>query len=76
MRDTMEQGVQVDFPVDDGTYNLMTTLTEKLQALDTYRIYAEDVEGPELELYQELIDEDTRHAQRIWEVLKERISRS
>jgi rubrerythrin len=76
MRDTMEQGAQVDFPVDDGTYNLMTTLTEKLQALDTYRIYAEDVEGPELELYQELIDEDTRHAQRIWEVLKERISRS
>jgi rubrerythrin len=76
MRDTMEQGAQVDFPVDDGTYNLMTTLTEKLQALDTYRIYAEDVEGPELELYQELIDQDTRHAQRIWEVLKERISRS
>lgn len=76
MRDTMEQGVEVDFPVDDGTYNLMTTLTEKLQSLDTYRIYAEDVEGPELELYQELIDQDTRHAQRIWEVLKERISRS
>jgi hypothetical protein len=76
MRETMEQGLEVNFPVDDGTYNLMTTLTEKLQALDTYRIYAEDVEGRELELYQELIEEDTRHAQKIWEVLKERISRS
>lgn len=76
MRQTMEQGTDVQFPVDDGTYNLMTTLTEKLQALDTYRIYAEDVEGPELELYQQLIEEDTRHAERIYEMLKERIARS
>ncbi len=76
MRDTMERGSEVEYPVDDGTYNLMTTLTEKLQAIESYRIYSEDVEGREQELYQELIDEDTRHAQRIYEVLKERMARS
>jgi hypothetical protein len=74
MQQTMEKGADVRFPVDDGTYNLMTTLTEKLKALETYRIYSKDVSGRELELYKELIDEDTRHAERIYEVLRQRIS--
>jgi len=75
MQQTMDEGADVRFPVDDGTYNLMTTLTEKLKALDTYRIYSKDVDGRELELYQELIDEDTRHAERIYDVLRERMGR-
>lgn len=75
MQQTMEKGADVRFPVDNGTYNLMTTLTEKLKALDTYRVYSKDVSGREQELYRQLIDEDTRHAERIYEVLRERISR-
>ena len=75
MQQTVEKGADVRFPVDDGTYNLMTTLTEKLKALETYRIYSKDVDGRELELYQELIDEDTRHAERIYDVLRERMGR-
>jgi hypothetical protein len=75
MQETKSGGAQVDFPIDNGTYNLMVTLTEKLQALDTYRQYSQDVSGPELELYQQLIEEDTRHAEQIFEVLRERISR-
>ena len=75
MQQTMQRGADVQFPVDNGTYNLVTTLSEKLKALDTYRTYSKDVSGRELELYQELIDEDTRHAERIYEVLRERISR-
>lgn len=75
MQQTMQRGADVEFPVDDGTYNLMTTLTEKLKALDTYRTYSKDVSGRELDLYRELIQEDTRHAERIYEVLRERIGR-
>lgn len=75
MQQTMERGTKANYPVDDGTYNLMVTLTEKLQALKTYEIYAKDVSGREAELYRELIDEDTRHAQRIYDVLRERIAR-
>ena len=76
MQQTMQRGVEVSFPIDDATYNLITTLSEKLQALETYRKYSKDVSGRELELYKALIDEDTRHAERIWEILRERIRRS
>ena len=73
MQQTMQRGADVQFPVDNGTYNLLTTLTEKLQALDSYRTYSKDVSGSELELYQQLIEEDTRHAERIWQVLQGRL---
>ena len=75
MQNTMERGADVRYPVDNATYNLLTTLTEKLQALESYRTYSKDVSGAELELYKELIGEDTRHAERIWKVLQGRISR-
>jgi hypothetical protein len=75
MRETMGRSADTGFPVDNATYNLMTTLTEKLQALETYRKYAKDVSGAEGELYQQLIDEDTRHAEQIVELLRERFAR-
>ena len=73
MQQTMERGTQVRYPVDNGTYNLMTTLTEKLKALETYEKYSKDVDGRELDLYKQLIDEDSRHAQQIYDVLRQRI---
>lgn len=73
MQQTMERGTQMQFPVDDATYDLMVTLTEKLQAIETYQKYSKDVSGREAELYKKLIDEDSRHAQEILEVLKERL---
>ncbi|MDP8904515.1 MAG: hypothetical protein M3N29_04260 [Chloroflexota bacterium] len=75
MQETMQRGAEVRFPVDNGTYNLISTLSEKLKALDTYQTYSKDVDGRELDLYRELIEEDTRHAERIYEVLRERMSR-
>ncbi len=73
MQQTMEQGADVKFPIDNGTYDLMVTLTEKLQAIETYQKYSKDVSGREAELYRQLIEEDTRHAEQIFEVLRERI---
>jgi rubrerythrin len=75
MQQTMERGTQVRYPVDNGTYNLITTLSEKLKALETYEKYSKDVDGRELELYKQLIDEDSRHAQQIFDVLRERMGR-
>lgn len=71
---TMDRGADVQFPVDNGTYNLLVTLSEKLKALETYQKYSQDVEGRELELYQQLIREDRRQAEQIYEILRERIS--
>lgn len=71
---TMDRGADVQFPVDNGTYNLLATLSEKLKALEAYQKYSQDVEGRELELYQQLIREDRRQAEQIYEILRERIS--
>jgi hypothetical protein len=75
MQQSATRGAEVQFPVDNGTYNLLVTLTEKLQALETYRTYSKDVSGRELELYEQLIEEDTRHAEQVMEVLRERLGR-
>lgn len=75
MQQTITRGADVQFPVDDGTYNLLVTLTEKLQALESYGTYSKDVQGRELELYRQLIEEDTRHAEQIMDVLRERLDR-
>jgi hypothetical protein len=75
MQQTMESDTKTGYPVDNATYDLMTTLTEKLQAIESYRKYQKDVSGREAELYQQLIDEDTRHAEQIYEVLREKIGR-
>ena len=73
MQQTMERGTSTQFPVDDATYDLMVTLTEKLQAIETYQKYIQDVSGREQELYRKLIDEDSRHAEEIMQVLKEHL---
>jgi hypothetical protein len=75
MQQTMDRGTNVRFPVDNATYDLLMTLSNKLQALEAYGKYANDSSGREQELYRQLIDEDTRHAERIYEALKERIGR-
>lgn len=76
MSQTMETRADFQSPVDNPTYNLITTLGEKLQALETYRKYAQDMSGSEADLYRQLIEEDTRQAERIYDALRERIRNS
>jgi rubrerythrin len=74
VQETMERDTGTgQFPVDDATYDLMVTLTEKLQAIETYQKYSQDVSGREQQLYQKLIEEDSRHATEILELLRERL---
>jgi hypothetical protein len=62
-------------PVDNPTYNLLQTLTSKLEALDAYRIYERDAEGKESSIYRELAEQDRRAAEKLLEAVKERLSR-
>jgi rubrerythrin len=71
-----DPGSEIEFPVDDATYNLLQTLTSKLESLDAYRTYIEDAEGEEVTLYQELARDDMRHAERILEALRESLGTS
>jgi rubrerythrin len=62
-----------DSPVDDATYNLLQALTSKLEAIEAYELYAEqDDEG----VFNELLDDERQHAERLLEALRRRMSGS
>ncbi len=60
-------------PVSDATYNLMQALTSKLEAIEAYQKYSQDAEGRTGQLFQELLDEDRRQAERLLEALREEL---
>ncbi len=61
-------------PVDDATYNLLQTLTSKLEAIDAYKTYERDAQGEEASLYRELADQDRRAAERLMEAVRRRFT--
>ena len=71
MNDGSGDGEWIESPVDDVTYDLLMALSSKLEAIDTYRTYAED--GNE-SLWQELARDERRHAERLFSTLRERIA--
>ena len=74
MDDTMNRngdGSWIDSPVDDATYDLLMALASKLEAIDTYRTYAEDGNAG---LWRELASDERRHAERLYDTLRERIA--
>ena len=69
---TRSQGNAVDSPVDDPTYNVLMALASKLEAIDTYRKYADD--GGNSALWRQLAEDDRRHADRLLEELRGRLT--
>ena len=61
----------VDSPIDDETYDLLMALASKLEAIDTYRVYAGDGNP---ELWRELAGDEARHAERLYTELRRRIA--
>ncbi|HVL54337.1 MAG TPA: ferritin family protein [Vitreimonas sp.] len=72
MQETMNQGSETvsSSPVDDPTYNLLQALTSKLEAIEAYELYAEQDEDG---VFAELIEDERRHAERLYEAIKKRI---
>ena len=67
---TRSQGFSVESPVDDATYNVLMALASKLEAIDTYRKYANDGS----DLWAQLAADDRRHADRLLEELQGRLT--
>jgi maltooligosyltrehalose synthase len=65
----------MEAPVDDATYNLLQTLTSKLEAIDAYRTYEQDAEGQEAQIYRDLAEQDRQAAEKLLEAVKERLAR-
>jgi rubrerythrin len=59
-------------PIDDQTYDLLQALTSKLEAIQAYGKYAADG-GEGARLFEELAQDDTRHAERLLEALRRRL---
>ena len=55
-------GNMYDSPIDNQTYNLLQILTSKLEAVEAYNIYEEDMEGEAAELVNRIAEDDRRHA--------------
>jgi HPt (histidine-containing phosphotransfer) domain-containing protein len=66
---------EIESPVDDPTYNLLQTLTSKLEAIDAYRTYEQDAEGQEAQIFRELAEHDRQAAERLLQAVKERLAR-
>jgi hypothetical protein len=64
-------GEWVDSPVDDATYDVLMALASKLEAIDTYQVYAEDGNA---DLWRELATDERRHAERLFTELKQRLA--
>ncbi len=65
---------QVEFPVDDATYDLLQALTSKLEAIDAYRTYMQDQSGGNSQLFAQLAQEDNQHAQQLLDALRKKLA--
>ncbi len=65
----------IQSPVDDQLYDLLQALTSKCEAIEAYAKYEEDAEGEAKQLFQELARDDTAHAERLVEALRNRLNR-
>ncbi len=61
-------------PVDDATYDLLQTLTSKLEAIELYQQYGEDCEGDARTLFEEMAEQDRKYSERIVSLLRDRFA--
>ena len=59
-------------PVDNATYDLLQSLTSKLEAIEAYTKYAKDG-GETAELFERLAREDAAHASDLVEALRKKL---
>ena len=67
------QNQSPSYPVDNETYDLLQTLTSKLEAIELYRKYEQDSQGDARACFQDLARQDREAAERIMSLLKHRL---
>jgi len=66
----------IQSPIDDQLYDLLQTLTSKCEAIETYAKYEDDATGDAKRVFQEIARDDIRHAERLLEVLRTKLTSS
>ena len=64
----------MDRPVDNATYNLLQTLTSKLEAIEAYGKYGADADSELSSFFEECKRSDEQSVQRLLEILAARLS--
>ncbi len=64
-------GDEIEFPVDNNTYNLLKVLTSKLEALQAYATYERDADDSSRGILQELTERDRQSVDRVMQALRE-----
>ena len=57
--------------ISDSTYNLLAILLSKLEGLEAYDTYLQDMEGDQRQIIEQIRRDDEKHAQ----ILRETIER-
>jgi rubrerythrin len=67
--DSMQDHSDHSHPVDNQTYNLLQILTSKLEAVEAYEIYEEDLDEQAAGVLQEIAKDDRRHVSMLLRLL-------
>jgi hypothetical protein len=65
-------GGQGMFPVDNATYNLLQTLTSKLEAIEAYSKYSKDGDQNSQQFFNQMMQTEQQHARQLMQMLKQR----
>lgn len=61
-------------PVDNETYDLLQTLTSKLEAIEAYQKYEQEAQGDARSAFRDLAQQDRQAAERLVDLLRDRLS--
>ena len=73
MQTTKSPDARVPSPIDNQTYDILQSLTSKLEAIETYQKYAADG-GDSAEMFERLAREDATHANELLDALRKRLT--
>ena len=60
-----------DSPVDDHTYNVLQALASTLESIEAYELYTDDDDSG---MFEDLLGDERRHAERLVEELRSCLS--
>lgn len=61
-------------PVDNKTYDLLQTLTSKLEAIEAHGKSLNDADGDTRQLFEEFRDQDRQAVQRLMQILPQKLT--
>ena len=61
-------------PVDNLTYNLLQTLTSKLEAIEAYGKYMGDAEGESRQFFEDCLHAERESVEKLLKILKQQFA--